>query len=35
MIPGGDDAERSEAEERRNFLSGDDAERSEAEERRA
>jgi hypothetical protein len=34
MRPGGDKAERSEAEERRMRPCGDKAERSEAEERR-
>jgi hypothetical protein len=33
VIPGGDKAERSEAEERREDPGGDKAERSEAEER--
>jgi hypothetical protein len=35
MTPAGDDAERSDAEERRKLTrAGDDAERSDAEERR-
>jgi hypothetical protein len=33
-MPGGDDAERSDAEKRRVLICGDDAERSDAEERR-
>jgi DNA polymerase III subunit epsilon len=33
-VSGGDDAERSDAEERRHITGGDDAERSDAEERR-
>jgi 23S rRNA pseudouridine1911/1915/1917 synthase len=35
MCPAGDDAERSDAEERRMSPAGDDAERSDAEERRS
>jgi hypothetical protein len=34
VIRAGDDAERSDAEERRMTRAGDDAERSDAEERR-
>jgi hypothetical protein len=34
MTTSGDDADRSDAEERRNPPAGDDAERSDAEERR-
>jgi segregation and condensation protein B len=33
-VTAGDDAERSDAEERRHMTAGDDAERSDAEERR-
>jgi hypothetical protein len=33
-MPGGDDAERSDAEKRRVLICGDDAERSDAEKRR-
>jgi hypothetical protein len=34
VIRAGDDAERSDGEERRNISAGDDAERSDEEERR-
>jgi hypothetical protein len=34
MAPAGDDAERSDEEERRLWSAGDDAERSDEEERR-
>ena len=34
MTRAGDDAERSDAEERRNIEDGDDAERNDAEKRR-